>query len=723
MVRTVLVFLTLICLSRGEPTGSVHGRVGDARTGDPLLAANVLVRGLRMGAYTDGDGRFEIWGIPTGPRVLEVSMVGYETRMESITVTSGGDLYIEFELGEEMLPTPDVVVTAERMIEKTSVSAQALPGEDLKDLQGLMEDPVHSIMSLPGVCGSSFGAWVSVRGGSPIENLWLLDWVPVYWPFHFGGMKSVFNSEMVKNIELYTGGFPAKYGDRLSSVVNISTRDGCRERYKGKVNLSLINALGLLEGPIGDDASFILSARRSYYDLILTPEEGFTIPSFYDIQGNLAWDVASGHKLLLSGLLSGEYIRAEFEDPEPEQPSKLEDRYLISTSSLQWKWLISENFYSMAALIFQTADIKMEMDRWWMRGTVKEPGVRYDITWRLDGTHEVKTGLEVRRPDLDWETFLPLSPEADAWFDTTAQAARREAKGTYTFVSGYLQDTWDLFPGLTLAPGLRYERLDYTGKGELSPRLSARFRFDDRSAIRLAYGHFHQIPEIEELIENPDLETKLATHKILGLEREFGRDIRGWVEVYDKDYRDLIIVDSLGNYSNGGFGNSYGAEVFLQRKGRGITGWISYSLSWSKRREYVDESEIPFRYDRRHDLTLVFNWRLGRTWRLSAKWRMASGFPYTPVVAGIRDDEGHWIEIDGGANSARYPLFHRLDVKVEKTFRFLGLNPIVYVEVLNAYARKNVSGYEYSFTESGEPIPDPYYGLPILPTLGISVEF
>ncbi|GAH01524.1 unnamed protein product, partial [marine sediment metagenome] len=246
----LLTFVFLLSLAHSQ-TGFVEGTVKDKNTDEYLVGANIVVLGTPLGAATDHKGYFIIANIPRGIYKVQTSMIGYKSSTEEILISAEQKISITFLLEETVISQPEIIVSAERIIEKTTVSARTIDGVRLERLHGAIEDPLRTLHTIPGISsGEEFTTWLCVRGGAPNENLWLLDWVPIYWPFHFGGMKSTFNSEMIENLELYTGGFPAKFGDKLSSVVNITTKEGSRNRFKGKTTLSLINALGLIQGPI-----------------------------------------------------------------------------------------------------------------------------------------------------------------------------------------------------------------------------------------------------------------------------------------------------------------------------------------------------------------------------------------------------------------------------------------------------------------------------------------
>ncbi len=243
MVHLIVVVTALLTgiAANIESTGSIGGLVKDKSTQEPLPGVNVVIVGTKRGSATNLDGEFLIDNVRIGVHRIKITMIGYNSVSKDITVYPDIKTVLNANLIISAIPVKGVVVSGEKTADKTSVSTQILSGKKLRGLHGIVEDPMKVLHTLPGIAGvtggEEFAGIICVRGGNPDENLYLLDWAKVHWPWHMGGMKSFFNSELIENIELLTGGFPAKYGDALSSVVNVTTRAGKRDRIHSKANL------------------------------------------------------------------------------------------------------------------------------------------------------------------------------------------------------------------------------------------------------------------------------------------------------------------------------------------------------------------------------------------------------------------------------------------------------------------------------------------------------
>jgi outer membrane receptor protein involved in Fe transport len=390
----------------------------------------------------------------------------------------------------------------------------------------------------------------------------------------------------------------------------------------------------------------------------------------------------------------------------------------VYSISGQWKWLISPNVYSRLAYLGEGVNLGFGMSRIKMDIDALVHGMREDVTHKMD-RHELKYGAELHQGRIDQISYLPLDlSDQSTWTDSTLEVWRSEVHYQGWKGGAYVQDTWQMMIPFYLTGGLRYDFDWVIASSRVSPRFSLKYEVTPLTHIRGAWGHYYQVPaEATEIEGGESLDHEKAIHYVLGVEREFRSDVRGWVEVYRKDYTSLLTVDSLRQFSNDGSGFAQGVEVFLQKEGN-PSAWASYSLSEAKRREYLDGEESYFDYDQRYLLSLVSSYSHGR-WDFQMKWRYASGKPYTPIVEAVPDSAG-WIPIDGERNSARNPAYHRLDLKVDTGFHIGHLKCGAYVEFLNLYNRQNVMGYTYSEDYSTK---EPYYGLPLIPSVGLSVEF
>ncbi len=715
-----------------EETGSIYGMVSDKDGEEPLIGVNLLVLGTTLGASTDSKGYYIIQNVPVGHREIIVRMMGYQAETLDVEVLRNKAVPLNAVLEEKSIYLPGVVVSGERLVERSSVSDHVLEGETFLLREGPMQDPLRVIHTLPGVAamGDIFSSAVLyVRGGGSDENLFMLDWCTVSWPWHLGGMKSVFNSDIIENIELQTGGFPAKYGNALSSVFNVTTREGNRERFSGNVSLGFINMQGLLEGPVTSKGFFLIAGRRTYLDLVMKDSEEFPIPYFWDGNFKFGYEPNPTNKIYLSGLVSYELIDFVTDEPEEGMPTKIYDEGKLNTQTLEWKSIINENLYSVCALTREKTTFHVEIGR-----NVKidvdalDFGFVEDLTWTFNSPHTIKTGVRLGVGLYDIEEDLPLdlvdfNVDPD---DPTVQTTIFELKDTTWEASYYIQDSWNLTDWLSVTGGLRFDYWDLNEIFDVSPRFSLQYSLTPKTEIRAATGLFSQYSGAEVAEREQSLDSREAIHYILGLRHKFGKDLQGWVELYEKDYKSLVTVDTLENFSSDGTGYARGIEFFLKKDSKRFNGWLSYSLGIAKRREFLDEIEYYADFDKRHMFSVVFDWEITKKFSLGTQFRYASGSPYTPTVAAVPDSSGtFWIPIKGENNSRRYFPFHQLNLRLNFNYTLFGLKSSSYFEIWNVYNRKNIMGYycEYGEEYENNVKIEPYYSLPILPSGGFRIYF
>ena len=722
----------------GQTTGQISGTVTDEATQEPLAGVKIVIVDTTLETMTGKDGSYKLIHVPPGQYEIKTSRIGYESAALSITVSPNEDSKLNISLTESIISLPRVVVSSEKLAERTSVSDMALTKRMLQSRHGLMEDPLRVIQTMPGVTtqGDLFSAsQIYIRGGAPAENLFLLDWVRVYWPWYFGGIKSIYNTDIVETVELLTGGFPAKYGNALSSVLSITTREGNRERISGAFSFGFINTQGRVEGPLTSKASYLVTGRRTYLDLILKESAEFPVPFFTDFNFKFSYEPAAGHHIDVNGFLSKENVDFIAPDPAPGLPDRLLTDGNLNTQSIEWKALFNANLYSRLSLFRVQPTYGVEVGRnlnFQIDGSTV--GVREDLTWELHPNHELKTGFELTQTTFETSGNIPLDPSEIDPTDTSVQLTSYDSSETTWSGGGYLQDSWKLLPALTLTGGGRFDYLSGNQQIDLSPRFSLHYELDSKTALRGAWGHYYQFPNSQDINRAPELQSPLAIHYIVGISREFNNALRGWVEVYQKDYQNLVVVNTLEDYSNDGHGFARGVEFFLQKKTGSLVGWLSYALSVAKRKWYFDTQEYDFDFDQRHLLSLTLSYNFPESYK--SKWympsvialtsRYASGRPYTPIVSAERNLNGGWVPVRGETNSRRFSSFENLNLRVEWQFSVSRkLQGTSFMEIWNMSNRRNIMGFRYQYSEEylNNVNALPYYSTPFLLAGGFGIRF
>ncbi len=731
-IYTCLFLLVGIGVACAQSGIKLSGTVLDPED-NPVIGANVYLRETLQGTITNFNGQYEISGIKPGAYSLVVSMVGY--RSDSLKlIAEQEDLTRDLRLAESDVTLQEIAIVADRITERTSVSNVAFTKSELETSQGLTEDPIRTLASLPGIgrAGDLFSpSQIYVRGGAPEENLFLMDNNTIHFPWYFGGQKSIFNTETVETIELLTGGFPATYGNHMSSVLNVSTRDGDFRRYQGNASMGFYNASALIEGPIvNDKASWMVAGRRTYLDLFLNESASFPVPSLGDVTYKLSYQVNPKNNLSLSGLTSEESIDFIAANPEPGFPNKIQTGGNNHFQSLQWKSQLHEKWYHKISLTnaFNHSraaigeNIYLDIDAWQL-------GARNDLSYFINHRHKIKTGLEWRYGTFNFSGNFPLDPQETDPNDTTLTLREIDIteKGE-AIRSAYVLYDGNPLKKIGLNAGLRFDQNPDPGYVDVSPRLAINYQLSDNQKLRFSTGIYHQFPT--EAIE--DLRSGRAIHYILGLEHRINHAISGWVEAYWKDYRNLVHYDEQLNYSNAGFGSARGVELFLRKTQGKLTGWVSYALSKSERKAPLMTSVNDFEFDQRHILNIVMIYRIHRDlskWHIPAlvqvNFRYANGTPYTPVVGAFNTGNG-WVPEKGPVFSERDPAYQNLTLRIEWRFKAgKSVRGTSFMEAWNVYNYKNLLGrsYQYGTQYPNNVFEQPYYMTPFLMGGGIKFEF
>ncbi|MFA6596439.1 MAG: TonB-dependent receptor [Ignavibacteriaceae bacterium] len=744
----LIIFGNLSILAQNK-TGIISGEVRDAVTKRPLLFANISLVGTQIGVVTDDKGYFVIKNIDAGVYQLKFSYIGYLPMIkEDITVNQSRNTSVPVELIPAQIEMKEVNVTGgyfQKPIDQP-ISIRSLTQQEIRRSAGSAEDIFRVMQSLPGVAtAGGKSAQLIVRGGSPDENLTLLDNIEIYNPIHFArtgesmGIVSIINPSLLKGVDFMTGGFPAKYGDKMSSVFEMSLVDGNKETFNTDLNANLGGFGAMVDGPVPGNGTMIFSARRGFFDLLTNLMNKPAAPQYYDAVAKLTYDLDEKNRISFVGFYYLDQILREGTSTTKKtatETTNFKYDYLTrddygTAFGINWRYLFSPKAFSLTTLSFSGNGWNTlqgtETDRSLSGEDIRENSfdIKNEVTFNVLDNLELKTGGYLRFIDSKHITWKPA--------DTTRIGQIIPASSVSFLpemsnkVSFFIQDTWRPFARLSLTSGIRYDYFSFTNESNISPRISFSFHLTDKTSLNASYGKFYQTPATYQIALDPQnvlLKSGLATHYIVGIDHLFAEDTKFTVEAYYKDLTDVFVAnDTTDVLTNAGGGFAQGIEFSLQKKFTdGIVGSASYSYSVSKRKDASNLPEYYFEYDRPHILNLIGGIELSKTWQLGFKFQYASGNPYTPVI-GTAIKNGTYYAVDGAYNSSRLPDYHKLDIRIDKKFVFEKWTLTAYLDLWNVYNRENVLSYSSKVDAAGVITTTPRLDFGILPILGLSAQF
>jgi hypothetical protein len=689
--------------------------------------------------------------VAPGRYEMSVTYLGYETENLEVVVNPGEDLRRDIEMRVQSVELEAVEVTGERYERQQNIqiSKISLDMRQLKSVPQIGEaDLLRTLQALPGVLTQAeFSTGLVVRGGNTDQNLILLDGITVYNPSHLGGLFSNFILDAVEEADLIKGGFNAEYGDRLSAVLDISSREGNRERFDAKASISLLSAQTTLEGPLGRGA-WLVSGRRTYFDQVFKATDLYFPYYFFDVQGYVFQDLTSTDRLSLSWYQGRDKLRwGDF---------GLLASWGNQTLSTTYRKLLSERIVTNLMLATSRVNTRFRLggDPGLLTiNRVDDLTVRSD--WRILPSEQtqIRFGAEVK--DLSFKytsTFL----------DTLSNL---EQSPLETVLYGKFK-RW-LSPRLMVEPGLRTVRYSlHPDQWFIEPRLGMKMLLTPDRYINAAVGYYHQFLETVQDDFNPaiidqwfavdeSVAPATAIQAVLGYEEYFGEyrfQVEGYAKLLDNmltfvDQRattdQSVESETLQGLFDVSSGYAYGMELFLQKSTGRLNGWVAYT--YSHVRKNLGGREYYANWDRRHAVNVIGNYRLSSKWDFNLNWTFQSGQPYTPILGYYvenfpNESDPFFRPIPGERNAARYPAYHRLDLGAVRHFKVGRTTVDLFLQVVNAYWRKNVFRYIYQFgstnngvdddndgaiDESDEGIPrkEPISIFPILPSLGFTIEF
>jgi hypothetical protein len=758
--KKALLFLMFIApaLIAASDLGGINGFVTDAANGEKLGFGNVTVQNTELGAVANDKGYYYLPGLPAGPYRLVFSYIGYEPAIKDIVIIPDQVITVNAELRQTTIDIKGVTATAERTrFEKTvEVSHTTMSSREIKSIPVLFEaDLIKSMQLMPGVVPMhDLSNKMYVRGGSPDENLVLLDGIIVYNPTtHLFGLFSTFNPDAVSEADLYAGGFPVKYGDRLSSVLDVTTKEGNSKKYAGEASLGLVTSKALIEGPI-PKGSFLFSGRRTYFDALVWSyahlfNKDINLPYyFYDGVGKINFNPSSENRFTLTGFGGNDVISLS---DEFSSATKIDLNWGNRGASLRWRRVFTPKLYGEMIGVwsnffthFRYIDYGDSTQNMHFYEEIRSYLVKGDFSYILNPVHALDFGLQA-------ENLLV----AERWTVESGNYNRPALKSN--LIDGYIQDNWALSPPLLyLMPGLRIMHYFTGNRLRADPRLGLKYHFQPNSSLNLSIGKYSQylitINNQESFFSIFDFwrpldkihEPPYSIHAIAGVEQWIGEGTRLTVETYFKRYFNLLIPKQSDIFFSmpteslkTGDGYAAGLDLYVKKNWKKCFGWVSYSLGYTRRR--IGGEEYFPGFDRRHNLNVVFGITIPRSVpvlknaSLDLRWYLGSGLPYADAIGryayyyyDIYSRSWDWHIIKGPRDAYRLPLSHRLDLHLEKNMRLFGLNGSWYLDVMNVYARKNILFYEWEWDYSGSAYPRKvgYSILPIpIPSLGINFRF
>ncbi|MEM9546089.1 MAG: carboxypeptidase-like regulatory domain-containing protein [Bacteroidota bacterium] len=784
----IFISLTTILFSQ---THTISGYIEDAASSEKLIGANIIDLNSGDGTITNTYGFFSLT-LPASEVDLAITYIGYQSG--SIKFDLQKDTLLDIAL-QASVAMDEVVITAaqvERIEQRSQMSTIEVPIAQIKKIPALLGevDVLKALQLLPGVQSGGEGqSGLYVRGGSPDQNLILLDGVPVYNASHLFGFFSVFNADAIKDVKLIKGGFPARYGGRLSSVLEINMKEGNMQEFHGTASIGLVASKLTLEGPINKGkTSFIVSGRRTYIDILAQPfikrelrnnnKEGGTGYYFYDLNAKINHKLSDKDRLYLSFYGGKDNFYFEERDLTGTIRDNIDNQFGWGniTSALRWNHVWTPKLFSNTTFTLSNYELDLgadygsldtetnELDNISLNyiSGINDLAAKIDFDYLPNPQHFIRFGASGI-----YHTFKPgkfeLSQVDEATnyrFSTTIGQDEISA----VELAAYVEDDFEVTSQLKANVGLHFSSFLVDNKSyfSLQPRLSMRYLLPNDVSLKGSFSTMRQYIQLLAF-EGIGLPTDLwlpTTERVrpqdswqvaLGAAKTINNDYEVSVEAYYKSMKNLIAYkDGEGLFDTNdwqdritqGDGDSYGLEVFLQKKTGRLSGWLGYTLSWSNR-QFDDLNfgqEFPYKYDRRHDLSIVTNYELKPSVSFSAAWIFGTGnaitlanSQYTGIYgsdeSNARFFEGNYFD---DRNNYRMRSYHRLDVGVNFVKQRKKYKRTWSIGAYNTYVRQNPF---YLYRETEFTI-DPSTGqqtvntvlkqaslFPIIPYITYNIEF
>ncbi|WP_255452605.1 TonB-dependent receptor [Aquimarina sp. RZ0] len=737
---------------------TINGYIKEKGSGEHLPGVSIYIPELGLGTITNNYGFYSLT-LPEGHYKLLISYLGYGTINTAINLIENSELNIDLQIVEESLE--EVLITDQkvtRQSQTTRMGVTPLKISDVANTPSLLgeKDVLKTLQLLPGIqSGVEASSGVYIRGGTPDQNLIILDEAPVYNSNHLFGLFSVFNGDAIKSVEVFKGGFPARFGGRLSSVININMKDGNKEKLEGNVSLGIISSSALLEGPINrGKTSFLISARRTYADLVSKPFQPKDLAVgyyFQDVNFKIHHVFNTKNKLFLSTYYGQDNFTSKNRKNNDRSDNKI--AWGNITSTLRWNHQFNSRLFSNTSLIFSNYKFKVaaENESQYINFTfntssgINDYGFKTDIQYLPNPKHTWSFGAV--------GIYHNFTPQRFVLKETGIDDINKSQELNSFESAVYAEDNWRITDRWSFSSGLRFSNFTYklSNYAALEPRLTVAWRMTPDIAIKTSYSKMNQyihlltnsgigLPTDLWVSSTDKVRPQLSEQIALGIAKDFGDTgysltIEGYYKKMNNviSYREgasFLVLSDLESGKNVsweenitiGKGWAYGAEFLFRKQLGKLTGWIGYTIAKSERQ--FDElnlgKKFNARYDRRHNISLVGIYKPNKKITVSANWVYSSGLNYTlPNLQTAGSDDQ--FPIDSGSdvigdpvfefatkrNNFRGEAYHRLDLGVQFHKKTKRNNERTWgFSLYNSYGNRNplfyyVSTNNTSFTALG----------------------
>ncbi|MDA3862407.1 MAG: TonB family protein [Deltaproteobacteria bacterium] len=699
--------------------------------------------------FSKSNGLFQI-KLPAGDYWLLIKAPGCYDYKTSEALALGENLKVQYFV-ERKIEDPYATIIRGKAVRK-EVTRYSIALPEIISIPGTQGDALRSIQNMPGVARSTFNlGFLIVRGAAPEDTRVFFEGHEIPQLYHFLGLTSVFNSDLLKKIDFMPGNFSARYGRAMGGIIDVFSRKPKSDALHGYLDMDLWDTSLLVEGPLPKlkKGSFAISLRRSYIDSVLAaaPDSLVDIqvfPVYYDYQFMVNYPIFKGD---LRFIFFGSDDRINFEETN-EQPYSSNFQKAILLWQRKWG---KNNLKASVAVDSNKLQLKISDNRFRFGYEYNNAAWRLDYTRKLSDKLKLSWGLDGTVTDFNFNIAFrnTVGGEDNEDPDDPFSNISETVSDIFFHQAVYLEAIWNPIKKLTVIPGLRADFLDKADSFQdyaLDPRLTVKYELmKDKLELKTGIGMYHQDPDTRFLYRkgfgNPNLTWQDALHTTAGFKWQINRsttlEIAGfykylWDLVANSDNTVMVDGKEVPIYKeNTGIGRVYGAEVLLKKKNSlncpkilGIKkcfGWLSYTIMRSERKENEEDPYELFSFDQTHIMTAIFSVKWPGGWQAGFRFRLASGNPYTPTIGGIYDaDTDNYIGVSGDSLSKRLPMFHQLDFRVDKKFTFNRWSLTLYLDLQNLYNNQvtEFMVYNYNYTKTTT-----LNGLPIFPSFGIKGAF